>query len=87
MLEVMRRSRLIGPPAPRQSAEILIDASLLLEARDLGIDLDKVCDTALAAATEQVREERWLVENAEAIASSNAYVEEHGLPLEKYRMF
>lgn len=30
---------------------------------------------------------RWLEENAEAIRSWNAWVEEHGLPLEEYRMF
>jgi len=30
---------------------------------------------------------RWIEENAEAIRSSNEYVEKHGLPLAKYRMF
>lgn len=30
---------------------------------------------------------RWIAENAEAIRSSNEYVEKHGLPLAKYRMF
>ena len=33
------------------------------------------------------RSERWLAENHEAIESSNAFVEKHGLPLAKYRMF
>ncbi|MGV2101587.1 MULTISPECIES: type II toxin-antitoxin system CcdA family antitoxin [unclassified Rhizobium] len=36
------------------------------------------------------REERrrlWLIENAEAIAEENAYVEKHGLPLARYRTF
>jgi hypothetical protein len=30
---------------------------------------------------------KWLEENAEAIKAWNAWVEEHGLPLEEYRMF
>lgn len=30
---------------------------------------------------------RWRAENAEAIKAWNAWVEEHGLPLEEYRMF
>ena len=30
---------------------------------------------------------RWLEENAEAIQSSNDWVEKNGLPLEKYRPF
>lgn len=32
-------------------------------------------------------EKQWREENAEAIAASNRYVEEHGLPLAKYRLF
>lgn len=32
-------------------------------------------------------QERWIVENREAIESWNVWVEEHGLPLAKYRMF
>ena len=30
---------------------------------------------------------KWREENAEAISAWNAWVEENGLPLEKYRMF
>ena len=30
---------------------------------------------------------KWIEENAEAIRSSNEYVEKHGLPLAKYRQF
>jgi antitoxin CcdA len=33
------------------------------------------------------REARWLEENFEALESFNRYVEEHGLPLAKYRLF
>jgi post-segregation antitoxin (ccd killing protein) len=43
---------------------------------------------AEAEANPAVRAERkrqWQAENAEAIASSNAWVEEHGLPLGPYR--
>jgi len=33
------------------------------------------------------RERLWLIENAEAIAKANAYVEKHGLPFVQYRQF
>lgn len=33
------------------------------------------------------QERQWLEENAEAIKSWNEWVQEHGLPLEKYRLF
>lgn len=39
-------------------------------------------------AAEREEEERlWKIENAEAFASLNAWVEEHGLPLAKFRQF
>lgn len=42
-----------------------------------------------ARSPEERREEerRWQIENAEAFASMNARVEEHGLPLAKFRQF
>jgi len=38
---------------------------------------------AVAAAKAQL----WKAENADAIQSSNSYVEKHGLPLDRYRQF
>lgn len=40
-----------------------------------------------AQARYQARATQWVVQNSEAIESSNAYVETHGLPLEKVRKF
>jgi antitoxin CcdA len=38
-------------------------------------------------AERREEERRWQIENAEAFASMNAWVEEYGLPLEKFRQF
>jgi len=39
-------------------------------------------------STEQTeKNRRWLVENADAIQAENAYIEEHGLPFAKNRLF
>ena len=38
-----------------------------------------------AEAVKRRRRERWLEDNADALASSNVYVEAHGLPLARYR--
>ena len=43
--------------------------------------------TTRIADISQKAYERWREENAEALKSSNAYVETHGLPLAKYRQF
>ena len=34
-----------------------------------------------------LRANDWKAQNADAIASTNVWIEEHGLPLEQYRMF
>lgn len=66
---------------------IPLTEKLLSEAKSLGIDVSQVAEAGLARAVADARAGRWLKENAEAIESSNAYVEQYGLPFEKYRMF
>jgi antitoxin CcdA len=63
-----------GPTLPQK---------LLDEALRLNVDID-------GRSEDQVRHavrEAWMEENREAIESSNAWVEKHGLPLAKYRQF
>lgn len=67
--------------------DIQPDEKLLSEAKSLGIDVSQATEAELVRAVAAARAERWLKENAEATESSNAYVEQHGLLLEKYRMF
>jgi hypothetical protein len=49
---------------------------------DAGSDATRRPPQELTPAAKQ-----WLEENAEAIKSINEWVEKHGLPLEKYRLF
>ena len=76
--------------AAKETIELQIDGDLLKRARDAGVDVQIVLERALRhrlpvpSADEQAR---WNEENREAIEASNRYVEEHGLPLAKYRMF
>lgn len=60
---------------------------LVAEARSLGLDPDAIAAKALTDAIRAERTRRWQAENREAIEAHNRYVEEHGLPLAKYRMF
>ena len=43
--------------------------------------------TRSTATVKKVRAERWLEENIASLDAYNAYIKEHGLPLEKYRLF
>lgn len=73
--------------ATRKATNLSLDVALVEDARALGINLSRACEDGLRQQIAAERGRRWQAENAEAIAASNAYVEKHGLPLEKYRMF
>lgn len=71
----------------RRPTNVSLAADLIAEARSLDINISQACEKGLAAEVKKAREDKWIEENWEAIQSSNAYVEKHGLPLAKYRMF
>ena len=71
----------------RRATNVSLDQSLVEASRELDINLSRACEQGLAREIKATREARWLEENAEAIESSNRYVEKHGLPLAKYRLF
>ncbi len=71
----------------RKATNISLDANLLTEARSLDINLSRAAEDGLRHAVAKARRDQWLAENSAAIESSNRYVEQHGLPLARYRMF
>ncbi len=75
-------------PQPNQNtSELPLDSELVSQARELKLDASKAAEDGLRRAIKSERERLWLIENAEAIAEENAYVEKHGLPFAKYRQF
>ncbi len=73
--------------SPRKAANVSLNAQAIADAKELGINISKACERGLVAEISKARADRWRRENAEAIASSNEWVEKNGLPLAKYRMF
>jgi antitoxin CcdA len=71
----------------RKPTNLSLDRSLLEEARALGINVSRSAEAGIADAVKQRKREQWLRENSDALASSNAYVESHGLPLARHRQF
>jgi antitoxin CcdA len=63
-----------GPALPRK----LLDEAIRLQVEIAGRSEDEV---------RRAVREAWIEENREAIESSNAWVEKHGLPLAKFRQF
>jgi antitoxin CcdA len=71
----------------RKAVNLSLDTGVVEAARAVGLNLSQVCETALREAGKRERWRRWQDENRAAIEAHNAWVEEHGLPLEHYRMF
>ena len=71
----------------RRSTNVTLNAQAVVEAKELGINVSKACESGLVSEIKKAREAKWIEENWDAIQSSNEWVEKHGLPLAKYRMF
>lgn len=63
------------------------DASVPKRATDVSLNLSRACKHVLAVQAAEPQIKRWLEENRAALASSNSYVEAHGLPLAKHRLY
>ena len=53
----------------------------------VGVNISRSAEVGIQQAVKNKLRELWLQENKEALLSSNAFIEEHGLPLEKFRSF
>ncbi len=75
------------PLSRRKPTNLSLDPALVADAHRLGLNLSRAAEDGLRRAIAAEETRRWISENREALLSSNAYVEKHGLPLAKYRMF
>lgn len=76
-----------APRSARKPTNLSLDSALLSEAKALGINISRSAEAGIAEAVKRYKEEQWLQENADALASSNAHVEANGLPLARHRRF
>jgi len=73
--------------AAKKRTNLSLDNTLLLEAKSLGINLSQSAEAGIAEAIKQRKQALWLRNNAEAIATSNEFINQNGLPLAQYRSF
>lgn len=71
----------------KKPTNLSLDQNLISEARELGINISQAAEGGLKEAVSKAKSEQWKRENAEALKSSNEWIEKNGLPLEKYRSF
>lgn len=74
-------------PVPKKPTNLTLDQGLLSEARSFGVNLSQAAEAGLRRAVAKAKAEAWKEKNAAALASSNAWVDAHGLPLDRYRQF
>ena len=71
----------------KRPANLSIDAELLTIAKEVGVNISRSSEVGIQQAVNNKLRELWLQENKEALLSSNAFIEENGLPLDKFRSF
>lgn len=71
----------------RAKLNLTVEKAIADEARDLGINMSRVAEEAIAKAAKLERNRLWVEENREALDQYAEEVEREGLPLEKYRLF
>ena len=72
---------------PKKPTNLSLDQDLLSEARSFGVNLSQAAEVGLRRAVKDAKAAAWKRENAKALEASNAWVDQHGLPLEKHRPF
>ncbi|WP_085809921.1 type II toxin-antitoxin system CcdA family antitoxin [Sphingomonas sp. TZW2008] len=81
----MKHDRVTG--SKRKSVNLSIDAGVIAAAREAGVNLSKVSETAIREAARKAQELRWQHDHRAWIDANNAWVEQNGLPLDKLRLF
>jgi antitoxin CcdA len=73
--------------APKKPTNLTINSDLLSKAKELKINISSVLEHALAEKVKQTKQNEWLLENSESIASYNQNIEAFGLFSDNARTF
>lgn len=70
----------------RKPTNLSLDSALLAQARALDVNLSRAAESGIKAEVAKAAKAAWQAENRAALESSNAHVEENGLPLDGFRV-
>jgi antitoxin CcdA len=73
--------------APKKATNLSLNSKVLEVAREMGMNISQTVDALLADEVKRRYWAQWNERNKGAIASYNARIAKHGLPLAKYRSF
>jgi antitoxin CcdA len=73
---------------PRKApTNLTVRADLVARAKQLGLNISQVVESALEQAVRAAERAAWLAENGEAIEEYNAHVDRHGVFGDGFRRF
>lgn len=73
--------------ASKRPTNLTLDIQLLSEARSMKINLSQAAEDGLRKAVATAKAEAWKQANKGAISSANQWIDENGLPLDRFRQF
>jgi len=71
----------------KRATNLTLSADVLDAARDMKINISKLCDAYLREVVRQEQARRWRQEHADFITAYNTTIENEGLPLDEWRSF
>ncbi|MEM5585598.1 type II toxin-antitoxin system CcdA family antitoxin [Roseibium sp. AS2] len=71
----------------RKPTNLTINAALVRSAKELGINISQAAEDGIRSAVSKTMADQWKQENQAALESSNDFVDRHGLPLARNRLF
>ena len=74
-------------PRGKKAANISLDAAMIVEAKELGINISQACAAGLAKELKTAREAKWKKENEGTVQAWNEWTAQNGIPLSEYRQF
>jgi antitoxin CcdA len=72
---------MMGTPDVKKRTNISVSGALLDEAREMGLNVSGIAESALEQAVRKERARRWQMENAAAISERKDWIERNGMPL------
>jgi antitoxin CcdA len=78
-------SHIFDPKAPRRAANVSINADLLRQARELGVNLSRTLETRLEEIVREERKRQWREENRAAIEAFAEHIERNGTIADAFR--
>lgn len=71
----------------RVKVNLTLDADIAASARELGLNMSRLAETAIAAAAKQERNRQWRAENQAALDDYAEEIDREGLALSRFRTF